>query len=119
MKRYIRSATGTNRVVTKAMNTAKADARKAIKKWHDSGLEIDTILKDMGYNPIRSDMYKYYIPVTDYSAEGFSKAYAVIDYYHLVIGNGPNYMEVYVVDDPSNPTNMSDIKRVADKYIFN
>lgn len=55
-----------------------------------------------------------YRSVVSYSS-GYSKLYAVIDYYNLIIGKEHN-MAVYVTDSIMDGENLSGTKVVKDNY---
>lgn len=102
--------------VNKALNTARSDARNAMRRWHQSkDLGIDTILNSMGYaTSSRLSSYEMYRSVVSYSS-GYSKLYAVINYYNLIIGKEHN-MTVYVTDSIMDGKNLSGTKVVKDNY---
>lgn len=119
MKIWIHAKTDTtSSTIKKALSTARSDGRKALKTWHKTGFDFDRVLKDMGYRPLdRTNMYVYYTPIKEYNGTTFEVAYAVIDFYRLVIGNGPNFLKVYAAD-PNTKEPVTDIKQIEDTYYY-
>lgn len=68
-----------------AVKRAKADIRKAEKKWYNTGASIDDVLHMLGYNkPGFGSGYKFNTMLYT----GIHKFMITIDTYDLIIGNG-------------------------------